>query len=284
MPGWATRPRCLFVVVIAIGLAMGLNLRPPAPTPEPRASAPDGWIATLRLRDLANEPDIEMRKRRFVGLLLPLILAENDAILAARHAVEGYRAALAEGRAPARAERRLIARIMDRYDASDPADLAARIDIVPPSLALAQAAIESGWGTSRFAREGNALFGERAWSTGLGLVPEARADDATFEVRTFATLADAVRSYMTNLNSDAAYAPFRAARAALCAEARGIDGASLAWTLGGYSEQGDDYVALVHAVIRDNDFARLDGGGTRVAAREPSAPWGPGRSMMERSG
>jgi Bax protein len=271
-------------VVIAIGIALGLAYEPSAPPPEPRASAPDGWIATLRLRDLASETDIAKRKRRFVGLVLPLILAENDAILAARQAVEGYRATLAEGRVPSRAERRLIAHLMERYDARDPADLAARVDIVPPSLALAQAAIESGWGTSRFAREGNALFGERTWSTGLGLVPTARADNATFEVRTFATLAHAVRSYMNNLNSNEAYAPFRAARAALRDEARGIDGASLVWTLGGYSEQGDDYVALVHAVMRDNDLARLDGAATRVAAREQSAPWEPGRSMMERSG
>lgn len=281
MPGWATRPRAALFLAL-VGATATLWFAREAPVPD--RPAPTAPSQAERLADLAMEPDGETRKRRFVGLVLPLILAENDAILAERRAVAAYLAAIAGGRAPEPAEHRRLARLAFAYGASSPEDLLGRIDIVPPSLALAQAAVESGWGTSRFAQQGNALFGQRAWRAGAGLVPEARAGDADFEVRAFATLDGSVRAYMRNLNSHAAYAPFRAARAGLRAAGRSVGGDALAWTLIAYSEQGDDYVALVRAVMRDNRFDVHDGARALIALREAGEDPAPRRGVLERSG
>ena len=214
---------------------------------------------------LAGELDTATRKRRFVVLVLPLIEAENAAILADRRTVLALAQRLDGGRLEP-VERARLERIKRDYGVAvdDVALLLGRIDAVPPSLALAQAAVESGWGRSRFVREGNALFGERAWSTDLGLVPAARAADATFAVRAFDDLAGSVRAYMRNLNRHSAYVEFRAARQALRDADRPLDGARLAATLAPYSEDGQGYVRLVRAVLRANRFGALDLGATAL--------------------
>ena len=134
-----------------------------------------------------------------------------------------------------------------------------RVDIVPPSLAIAQAAEESGWGTSRFAREGNALFGQRAYKASKkGIVPKERPDGTNFRVRAFDHLIDGVKAYVHNLNSHFAYEDFRDLRATLRAETGHIDGYALAGSLLRYSERGEDYINTIRVIMRVNSLQVFD--------------------------
>ena len=132
------------------------------------------------------------------------------------------------------------------------------IDIIPPSLALAQAAMESGWGTSYFAQEGNALFGEWVWGDGDGILPRAREEGKTHKIKKFDSLADSVKSYMLNLNRHRSYAELRVRRAELRRHNLPITGRSLAPALIDYSERGTDYVNDILSIISYNGLEGLD--------------------------
>src|SRR3546814_12609314 len=114
-------------------------------------------------------------------------------------------------------DQRWLDQLADRYglDSVDANELLERVDVVPPGLALAQSIEESGWGTSRFAQSGNAVFGMWTWSAGSGLVPEDRPDGETYEVQRFRSLENSVAAYMRNLNTKTSYREFRDRRAAL---------------------------------------------------------------------
>lgn len=247
-----------------------------------RTAALERTTEVERLEALAGEPDLSARKRRFVALVLPLIQAENTALLAERRTVETLAARLAEGTLGP-VQRARLERIKRTYGVTidDPAALLDRVDAVPVSLALAQAAIESGWGTSRFARQANALYGQRSWLPDLGLVPEAHADEANFAVTSFASLRASIRAYMRNLNSHMAYAEFRAERRGLRSAGLPLDGERLAATLTAYSEAGQDYVRLVRRVLRDNRFELHDRSGTAALAVPAS---GSSRPVVQGSG
>ena len=142
-----------------------------------------------------------------------------------------------------------------------------RVDTVPASLALAQAAEESGWGTSRFAQEGNALFGQWTTAEGEGLVPRRREAEASHKVRVFDELHDAVAAYLHNLNTHRAYRQFRLTRAEQRAESGRLDSVALVEDLKSYSERGEDYVASIKTIIRVNRLRQLD----QAAFDSPSA-------------
>jgi Bax protein len=235
------------VVLLALGLAGSWPERGDRAWPEAvaRASLPTTLAHAV---DGALSPG--ERKARFVAYLLPLVDRVNAAILEERGVVLRLRERIAAGRGLAPEERRLLVRIGDRYgvDGEDFDRLLARVDVVPPSLALAQAALESGWGTSRLAREDNALFGERAWTNGQGAVPAYRR---------FPGVLASIRAYALNLNRHRAYEGFRLARAALRAHGW-LDGYVLAGSIGAYSEIGPVYVTQVRAIIRTNRLGRLD--------------------------
>ena len=208
---------------------------------------------------------IEERKRVFLRVLLPLVLAENEQILDDRARVLGIARSLGADEILARAEHRELTSIALGYlfrprdgtwSADDIAELLRRVDAVPPSLALAQAAVESGWGTSRFAREGNALFGQSAWD-GAGMAPMGRADPP-YRVATFDTLQDSVAAYMANLNTHRAYRTFRRLRSEQRAAGAPMDAGALAGTLLAYAETGEAYARLLREVIDDNDLPTYD--------------------------
>ena len=157
-------------------------------------------------------------------------------------------------------DRAWLAELTDRYkvDGGDVDELLRRVDAVPPSLALAQAAIESGWGTSRFAVEGNALFGQRTWDRGDGIAPAERAVGATHAVKAFPSLADSVGAYMLNLNRASAYRKFRDRRAELRRRGGPLSGLELAETLTLYSTERANYVRKVAAIIRQNRLQAFD--------------------------
>ncbi|MCH2098860.1 MAG: glucosaminidase domain-containing protein, partial [Pseudomonadales bacterium] len=151
---------------------------------------------------------------------------------------------------------------MERLD-----ELLACVDVIPPSLVLAQAATESAWGTSRFARKANNLFGEWCFTAGCGLVPNHRSQGATHEVERFATVSASIDSYFHNLNSHPAYAELRAIRARAREAAATISGADLAAGLMLYSERGEDYVDELRQIIRVNDLGRFDSAPATRTAR-----------------
>lgn len=202
------------------------------------------------------------RKAVFFKSVLPLVLQANEQILADRSRLLVLQAQQGAGARLPAVDRLWLVALADRY-ATRPGDIQAllvRHDVVPPSLALAQAATESAWGTSRFAREGNAMFGEWTFNAAdKGIVPRGRLDGQTYRVRAFETLYDSVQSYITNLNRHRAYGEFRALRAKLRATGQTISGSRLAGTLERYSERGAVYTLELQALISGNGLDRLDG-------------------------
>lgn len=199
--------------------------------------------------DLADLPETDAKKRVFLRVMLPLVLVVNEEVMAERRRLEDIVAHRI-------ADDSFVAELADRYQLpnANPKALLARIDMVPPSLALAQAAEESGWGTSRFVREANNLFGHI--SAEDGIVPEG--DQAGPRMATFGTLLEAVRAYVHNLNTHGAYERLRKVRATARAKSGFPDGHSLAGALTGYSERGQAYVDSIRALIRSNGLLRLD--------------------------
>ena len=229
-------------------------------------SVPPKLVASLPDDLSALSPD--RRKELFIRAILPIVLAENARITELRRYVE-YLVRQAPGGLSLEPEQRTwLDSVMQSYglpalDGARPSvdDLRAlllRVDAVPASLALAQAALETGWGTSRFAQQGNALFGQRTWDTRAGMLPKDRPVHVAFRVRQFDTLADGVRAYLHNLNTHPAYEGFRALRAAQN-RAGGGNVKALVATLAAYSEQGFEYIARLQRIIRDNRLQRLDG-------------------------
>jgi Bax protein len=131
------------------------------------------------------------------------------------------------------------------------------MDTLPPSLVLAQAANESGYGTSRFALEGNNLFGLWTYVKGTGLVPLKRPRGQTHEVRRFPSLYDSVRAYMNNLNVHRAYRPLRELRSLLRSRGLELRGVDLAAGLRHYSPRREAYVKEIRSIIRGNDLSRF---------------------------
>jgi Bax protein len=210
-------------------------------------------------RDMDDIADSDARKKLFLRTVLPLVIEANRELLRARAQVIAALDARAEGRLGS-TDALWLDSLAEWYGAApgDVADLLSRIDAVPPSLVLAQAAQESGWGTSRFALRGNALFGQRSWGgVDEGLAPK-RADRKDFKVRAFPDLMSALRSYLHNLNSHRAYQNLRDRRARARALGTPLDSLDMIAGLKNYSEEGAAYVAALSELIRGNDLQALD--------------------------
>ena len=132
-----------------------------------------------------------------------------------------------------------------------------RIDMVPVSLAIAQAALESGWGKSRFAREANNLFGHWTYS-GVGLMPQNRLPGKTHMIRIFSSLQKSVNGYMLNLNTNIAYEDFRNRRLKARNEGKNYTGMEAAKTMIHYSELKGEYIKMVQEMIEQNNLAIYD--------------------------
>ncbi len=230
------------------------------------AMVPRVYLRTLPT-DLSDVDSTDLRKSVFIKAMLPLILRVNEETLELRDSLQGYAADLEAGRALAADDVAVIQTSAVLYDVKPgqtPAmlrELMRRVDAVPPSLALTQAALESGWGTSRFAQEGNALFGQKAFNDTVEslLTRHSKAEDA-HRYRSYDSLLSAVRSYVHNLNSHPAYGEFRAQRAEARKKAADapLDGDSLARTLLRYSERGLSYTADLRQMIKSNGMRQFD--------------------------
>ncbi len=211
----------------------------------------------------ADTPD--ERKQIFLRVMLPLVLAENEKILVERRRLKKLAQWVRGGRTLSTSDYAWAIQAANDYDmvdfkpyASNWKPLIDRVDVVPVSLALAQAAVESGWGTSRFARLGNAVFGQRTWDAGAGMTPFNRDQDDAHEVRAFGRLSESVHAYLRNLNTHDSYEKFRIKRAASRANGLSLNGYYLARFLDRYSLNGKQYVADVREVIEINILKELD--------------------------
>jgi len=211
-------------------------------------------------RDYATLREAKEIKRTFIKTVLPLALKVNEEILDERHQLLLLNKQKLAGVPFSDEQQQWLVDLAARYDTDvdDMAELIRRVDVVSPSLALAQSAEESGWGRSRFALKGNALFGQRTWTQGKGLVPGLRDDDASHEVRKFPSLLDSVRSYAQNLNGHPAYEQFRARRAEMRAAETDFDPYRLIETLTAYSERGGDYVETIQTIMRIDHLQELE--------------------------
>ena len=205
------------------------------------------------------------KKVFFLFVFAPLILRSNELILEERRQLE----VMLEKPTLSETDQKWLKELAVDYGLATPnstpddssvdyAELLARVDAVPISLALAQAATESGWGTSRFADEGNALFGQWSWSKSAMIPENARAELGHYGVRAFESPFHSIVAYMDNLNSHARYADFRAARAAARAAGRPASGLDLVDTLGAYSERGADYVKDIRQMMKRNRLAEAE--------------------------
>jgi len=224
-------------------------------------------LAWFSLQMGAKMPNFEQfaagseRKAEFFNFVRPLIESENERVWRDRERL----IAIEADSTPGFFDRRWLKRIANDYGvkAANPADatliksLLLRVDTVPLSLALAQSAKESGWGTSRFARDGNNLFGEWCFVRGCGLVPIARPEGRSHEVEVFRSPRHSVASYLNNINTHDSYLAFRTERAALRAANVTLSGVALAGKLSQYSERRDAYVEEIQQLIRINNLESL---------------------------
>ncbi len=216
-------------------------------------------VKPIRLSLLPNEiKQIESSKKRknlFIKIILPLILEENNLIILDRKRLFS----ILNKNKNSKKEINWLNRKFKQYGVlnKDIPTLKIRMDIVPVSLAIAQAAKETGWGTSRFALEGNALFGQWTWS-GDGIKPAGAESDAKHKVMKFKVLKASVRAYQRNLNTHSSYKKFRQLRAQLRDDNEKLDSLILADQLDNYAETGKEYTKILKQIINQNSLKDFD--------------------------
>ena len=205
--------------------------------------------------ELKNIESTKKRKDLFIKIVLPLILSENNRILRDRDILFK----VLNKNNNTKSEKRWLDKKFKQYGVvnKDVSTLKIRMDIIPVSLALAQAAKETGWGTSRFAIEGNALFGQWTYS-GDGIKPAAADKGDKHKVMAFSVLKSSVRAYQRNLNTHKSYRAFRKERAIQRDNEQNLDSTLLANYLGSYAETGDEYVKTLKQIINQNNLKDFD--------------------------
>lgn len=214
-----------------------------------------------KLPDFSEISDVREKKETFFNTLYPAIEQENKQMLKIRTAIANLQAVPFDSLQDKQID--WISSTAEYFNVPNESvdentlnELMKRVDIIPPSLALTQAALESAWGSSRFSRQGNNLFGQWCFSKGCGIVPSSRDSGKAHEVATFNSVNHAVRSYIKNLNSHNAYQSLRDKRAELRQADKNITGISLAQTLINYSEEREKYVAKLTKFINQNKLQR----------------------------
>lgn len=209
--------------------------------------------------DFSQYPAGTERKTAFFSYFAPIVAELNNDILSERQTVI---AACDKGGSPANALASLAEQYrVDGSELSDEAfcnEMLRRVDIIPASLALAQGANESAWGTSRFAQQGNNFFGQWCFSKGCGIVPNDRDSGKNHEVADFRSPSDSVESYMLNINRHDAYKPLRKIRASLRDADKAITGLQLSWGLNNYSERREAYGEELREMISYNELTEYD--------------------------
>jgi len=210
---------------------------------------------SLLPKEMKMIENTKKKKELFIQIILPLIIEENNNIKSNRKKLF----LIINKSINTKREKKWLARKFKQYGVnnSDLSTLKIRMDEIPVSIAIAQAAKETGWGTSRFALEGNALFGQWTW-TGEGIKPKAANDDSTHKVMKFKVLQASVKAYQRNLNTHSSYKNFRSVRAQLRGDKKKIDGIQLSKYLNKYAETGEVYVEILQQIIRQNKLTDFD--------------------------
>ena len=208
-------------------------------------------------KDLDEIKDVKLKKDTFIKIVLPLIVAENKKILDDRTKLRK----ITSKKITTDKQKLWLRQKLREYKVkkSDMAELKKRMDIIPVSIAIAQAAKESGWGTSRFALEGNAIFGQWTW-TGQGIEPLNKEKDEGHKILRFPILRASVKAYKNNLNTHKGYSNFREKRFTLRSKNRNIEGLELTNTLKNYAQTGKEYTEILEKIIEQNklgDFEKV---------------------------
>ena len=211
------------------------------------------------LPDFAKIRDVKSKKRQFFNFIRPAVIKENNRLKALRVQVEAMLSQLALGEPLTEEQDQQFTQLVKTYRVNKKAsllqqayDLYYKVDEIPTELVLVQAANESAWGTSRFARIGLNFFGIWCYKKGCGMVPRARNDGATHEVEAFDSVEHAVVRYLHNINTNSAYSTFRSIRQQLREQNQPLIPAILATGLLPYSERGADYVLELTEMLRHN--------------------------------
>lgn len=216
--------------------------------------------------DFASISDIEAKKKQFFDFLQDYVRYENGLISDLRLQLLSYAEIADAGIALTGREREWVIDLAITYDVNTEAtidqtivsELLFKVDVIPASLVLAQAANESAWGTSRFALEGNNIFGQWCFEEGCGIIPNRRIAGATHEVKSFDTIEAAIEGYFLNINSHHLYTAFREERARLRQLGQRLDPIVLAQGLDRYSQRGENYIDEVQTLIQQNDLRQRD--------------------------
>ncbi len=218
--------------------------------------------------DFSVIKNVKEKKQRFFNYFAPIVADENQRILQHRETLKPIYSKLLRNRKLSMNEIRLVDEYAESYKIKPQDDKAQqlaktldRANAVPVSLALAQAANESAWGTSRFATQGNNFFGQWCFNKGCGLVPLQRGAHSSHEVRVFNNAAESVKAYIRNINTHAAYEGLRQLRAQAEKEGMLASGSLLAEGLLSYSERGHAYVDEIQSMIEINQLDSLDPNG-----------------------
>ena len=210
---------------------------------------------SLLPEEIKNIESTERRKNLFIQIILPLIIKENNYIRLDRKKLFS----ILNKSKNTKAENKWLNSKFKQYGVvnKDLSTLKIRMDEIPVSMTIAQAAKETGWGTSRFAQEGNALFGQWTWS-GEGIKPAAADNNSTHKVMKFKVLQASVKAYQRNLNTHSTYKNFRSTRAELRDENKSLDSIILSEHLDKYAETGKKYVKILQQIIRQNNLQDFD--------------------------
>ena len=210
---------------------------------------------TLLPSEIKQIENSKKRKDLFIQIILPLIIKENQNIRVDRKKLFSI---LNKSNNTNR-EKNWLNSKFKQYGVTnkDFSTLKIRMDEIPVSMVIAQAAKETGWGTSRFAQEGNALFGQWTWS-GEGIKPSDADDDSTHKIMKFNVLQASVRAYQRNLNTHSSYKNFRSARAEMRDEGKKLDSMILSEYLIKYAETGTVYIKILQQIIRQNNLIDFD--------------------------
>ena len=210
---------------------------------------------TLLPNEIKMIESTKKRKEFFIQIVLPLILKENNNIKLDRKRLF----TIINKSNNSKLEKKWLDKKYKQYGipSKDLSTLKIRMDEIPVSLALAQAAKETGWGTSRFALEGNALFGQWTWS-GEGLKPKDSEKNEGHKVMKFNVLQASVRAYQRNINTHSTYKEFRKERAMLRDKGKPLDSLILSKHLNKYAETGEKYVEVLRQIIKQNNLQDFD--------------------------
>ena len=217
-------------------------------------------------KDLDEIQSVKLKKETFIKIVLPLVVAENEKILEDRFKLKK----ITSRKITTDKEKQWLRQKFLEYKVKkgNVEELKTKMDIIPASIALAQAAKESGWGTSRFALEGNAIFGQWTWN-GQGIAPLDRDKSKNHKILKFPILRASVKAYKNNLNTHKSYIKFRSMRKDLREKNKKITGLVLTKTLDNYAETGSEYTKILEQIITQNrlmdfELVRLTNSGKKL--------------------